>query len=67
MCVCCAVNLVFGFQPQPAQNPRADVQQFVSSFEVQYGLQHPPFLVASYQQVNRTFAECVVTHYAIVL
>lgn len=44
------VNLVFGFQPQPAQNPRADVQQFVSSFEVQYGLQHPAFLVASYQQ-----------------
>lgn len=46
------VSLVFGLQPTPARDPSADVQQFVSEFEAEYGTQHPRFLTCGYDQVR---------------
>ena len=47
------VSLLFGFQPAPARNARADVQQFISEFESEYGTTHPSFLQCSYSEVGR--------------
>lgn len=47
-----SVDLVFGFQPI-AQNPLADVRQFVHEFESEYGRTHPPFVESTYEQVRR--------------
>lgn len=46
------VNLLFGFQPAPARNAGADVQQFISEFEGEYGTTHPAFLQCSYSEVG---------------
>ena len=46
------VHLVFGYQPAPARNPIADVQQFVTEFETEFGPAHPPLLTCSYSQVG---------------
>ena len=46
------VNMLFGFQPAPARNAGADVQQFISEFEGEYGTTHPPFLQCSYSEVG---------------
>ena len=45
------VDLVFGFQPT-AQNPLADVRQFIQEFESDYGQKHPPFVESTYEQVT---------------
>ena len=50
------MNILFGFQPAPARDPRADVQQFVSEFEDEYGREHPEFLMCGYDEV------CVQMH-----
>ena len=47
------MSLLFGFQPAPARNARADVQQFISEFESEYGTTHPSFLQCSYSEVYR--------------
>ena len=44
---------MFGFQPAPARNARADVQQFISEFESEYGTTHPSFLQCSYSEVGK--------------
>ena len=46
------MNLLFGFRPALANNPVADVQQFVSEFEAAYGTQHPRFLTCGYDEVQ---------------
>ena len=51
---------MFGFQPT-AQNPQADVQQFIREFESDYGQGHPPFVISSYEQV-REHNMCVSEH-----
>ncbi len=44
-------SFLFGFRVGPARDPVADVQQFVSEFETDYGTHHPRFLTCGYDEV----------------
>lgn len=55
--LCHSVDLVFGYQPT-AQNPLADVRQFILEFESEYGGVHPPFAVSTYEQVRAQRRQC---------
>lgn len=45
------VSIIFGSEPRPSPDPHGDVRKFITEFEFEYGTDHPPFLVKSYDEV----------------